>query len=213
MRDMPQDFARRLKEAVSARPPQRVHVEGARRAAVLIPIVGTERPQLLLTVRTDTLPSHRGQISFPGGSIDPADPTPAGAALREAQEEIGLEASAVQMIGEVDSIATFVSGYVIHPFVGLLERLPHLAPNPAEVAEVLLVPLDEVNETTRREPGFVHAGQTYPTEAWVWRGHVIWGATARVLRLLLRRLAEAGLAEDPGEDPPWGRAAGRSGKS
>jgi 8-oxo-dGTP pyrophosphatase MutT (NUDIX family) len=196
-------FDVRLKKALDDRVPERVHVDGARRAAVLIPIVDDAEPNLIFTVRTDTLPSHKGQISFPGGSIDATDDSSAAAALREANEELGLDPQAVTILGELDSVPTFVSGYVIHPFVGWIERRPQLQPNPAEVAEVLEVPVDGLVEDIRAAPGFAHNGRTFPTEAWIYNGHVIWGATARIVRVLLYRLSEAGLAEHPGESPGW----------
>lgn len=195
------DFGDRLAQALAARPPSRTTQKGGREAAVLIPVVGEADPTLIFTVRTDTLPSHKGQISFPGGSIDPADESLRDAALREAHEEIGIEPEAVRVVGELDTFPTYVTGYVVTPFVGWLAAEPELHPNPAEVAEILHVPLAHLTEAIRAEPGFVHAGQTYPTEAWVHNDHVIWGVTARILRLLLIRLAGVGLAQQPGPDP------------
>ena len=179
-------------------------MEGARDAAVLIPIIAAPDPLVIFTVRTETLPSHKGQISFPGGSIDPSDESPTAAALREANEEIGIEPDAVAVLGALDSFHTFVSGYVVTPVVGWLPEPPHLRPNPAEVAEVLEVPVADLAEEIRSEPGFAHAGRTFPTEAWIWNDHVIWGVTARILRAFLVRLAEGGLADAPGETAtPW----------
>jgi 8-oxo-dGTP pyrophosphatase MutT (NUDIX family) len=196
------DRADEIRRILDSHPPLRVRIDGARDAAVLIPIVAGSDPSLILTVRTDTLPSHRGQISFPGGAVD-AGESPRAAAMREANEELGLEPAAVEVLGELDAVPTFVSGYMIHPFVAWVAEPPELLPNPAEVAEVLLVPVDDLSEEIKAAPGFSHGGRTYPTEAWIWNEHVIWGATARVVRLLLHRLAEAGLAHHPGESPGW----------
>jgi 8-oxo-dGTP pyrophosphatase MutT (NUDIX family) len=200
---MTTDFVTALKEALTARPARRATVDDARDAAVLVPIVGGDEPALIFTVRTEHLPSHQGQISFPGGSIDPDDASAEAAALREANEEIGLDPAVVTVVGELDHVPTFVSGYVIAPVVGWIESTPALRPNPGEVAEVLTVPVADITDDIRSLPGFVHRGRSYPTEAWVWNDYVIWGATARVLRVLLYRLAEAGLADHPGEEPPW----------
>ncbi|CAN5697832.1 hypothetical protein BH18ACT15_BH18ACT15_08920 [soil metagenome] len=200
---MPDDLPAALKTALTAQPLHRVEVGRQRRAAVLIPVVGAEQPALVFTVRTTTLSSHAGQISFPGGSVDLGDPSAEAAALREAHEEIGMRPEDVVLLGALDALPTFVSGYVIEPFVGWLKKMPALSPNPLEVSEILVVPLNDIAEGIRREPGFSHAGRTYPTEAWIWREHVIWGVTARILRLLLLKLADAGLAERPEGDPKW----------
>lgn len=198
---MSSDFKAQLNDALAASPPNRTSQEGARAAAVLIPIVGDGEPTLIFTLRTESLPSHKGQISFPGGSIDPSDPSPEVAAMRETEEEIGLDPASVEILGELDTFPTYVTRHVVTPFVGWIETMPKLRPNPAEVAAVLHVPLAELSESIRAEPGFSHGDRTYPTEAWVWNDHVIWGVTARIIRLLLHRLAAAGLVQQPGGDP------------
>jgi 8-oxo-dGTP pyrophosphatase MutT (NUDIX family) len=203
MRLMTDDFRGKLAAVLAEHPPHRVRMSEARDAAVLIPIVAEPEPTLLFTRRTEHLSSHKGQISFPGGSIDEEDPSAQVASLREAEEEIGVSPDSVEILGELDSVPTFVTGYVIAPFVGWLREEPALDPNPHEVAEVLHVPIGDLTEEIRSEPGFQHGGQTYPTEAWVWRDQVIWGATARVLRIFLERLAEAGLIDPPAETTSW----------
>jgi len=200
---MADDVRERLVQTLSRLQPQRPDVDGARAAAVLIPIVAAPEPELIFTVRTDTVRSHKGQISFPGGSVDDSDESPREAALRETAEEIGLDAAAVELIGELDSFPTFVSGYVVTPFVGWLDAQPRLEPNPAEVAAILQVPLASLGNDIRRDPGFSHGGRTYPTEAWVWNDHVIWGVTARIVRQLLDVLGDAGLVERPSGDGSW----------
>ena len=200
---MSYDFRTRLADVLRRRGPQRVRVRDARDAAVLVPIVARPEPTLLFTRRTEHLPSHKGQISFPGGSIDDGDASAQIASLREAEEEIGLSPASVEVLGELDSVPTFVSGYVIAPFVGWLAEEPELVPNPDEVAEVLHVPIAQLTEEIRAEPGFQYAGRTFPTEAWIWRDQVIWGATARVLRIFLERLGEAGLIEPPAPTRAW----------
>ena len=207
------DFERRLHSVLKAHPPQRVPTFGvdhdqlgigdAKNAAVLIPIVAVPEPTLIFTVRSENLPSHKGQISFPGGSIDDTDANAEAGALRETEEEIGLDRARVRVLGELDSFPTFVSGYVVSPFVGWLDERPELTPNPGEVAEILMVPVAELVEDIREEPGFEHAGRQYPTEAWVWNDRVIWGVTARIIRQFLERLAEAGLTERPGRTESW----------
>jgi 8-oxo-dGTP pyrophosphatase MutT (NUDIX family) len=200
---VPDDFEARLRAALAGRPPERIQIDDARDAAVLIPIIGDPQPTLIFTVRTDTLSTHKGQISFPGGSIDATDNSVREAALRETQEEIGLDPDVVRILGELDSFPTFVSGYVVSPVIGWLDRPPELKPNPAEVAEILQVPIADLAEDIRQEPGFEHAGRTYPTEAWVWEDRVIWGVTARIIRQFLELLAGADLVERPGSTTSW----------
>ena len=200
---MPDDFEARLRAALAARRPERVQIDDAKDAAVLIPIIGEPRPTLIFTVRTDTLSTHKGQISFPGGSIDATDNSVRDAALRETNEEIGLDPASVRILGELDSFPTFVSGYVVSPVIGWLDAAPSLQRNPAEVAEILQVPIQDLAEDIRQEPGFEHAGRTYPTEAWVWEDRVIWGVTARIIRQFLELLAEAELVERPGPTSSW----------
>ena len=196
------DFERRLRDALQARPPQRHFEEGARAAAVLIPIVGESTPSVIFTQRTETLRSHSGQISFPGGSIDQGESADE-AALRESCEEIGLDPSAVRLLGELDTFPTFVSGFTVTPFIGWLDEMPKLRPNPQEVAEVIVVPVERLTDEIRSEPGFEHGGRSYPTEAWIWENHVIWGVTARVVRNFLELLGDAGLVEAPGKTSSW----------
>lgn len=203
---MPSTFETKLRDVLAGAEPTRVSIEGAREAAVLIPVVGGPEPSLVFTVRTDTLSSHKGQIAFPGGKVD-AGESPEQAALRETHEEIGLDPSLVRIIGELDTTPTFVSGYTVTPFVGWIDETPELTPNPREVAKVLRVPVGALGEGIRREAGFRHKDRSFPTEAWVWEDNVIWGVTARILRTFLNHLADAGLAERPADTTSWDWAA------
>ena len=197
------DFEHSLAHALSARAPRRSEASEGRAAAVLIPVLDGAEPALLLTLRTETVSTHKGQISFPGGSLEPGE-CPEKAALREAHEEIGLDPSQVRVLGQLDQTPTFVSGYVITPFVGWVSAQPVLEPNPSEVAALIVAPIAKLTEEIRVEPGFVHDGFNYPTEAWIYEGHIIWGVTARLLRMFLGLLAGAGLAAAPGETAsPW----------
>jgi 8-oxo-dGTP pyrophosphatase MutT (NUDIX family) len=198
---MSSDFEERLRAVISKRDPVKHDLDDVRDAAVLIPVIGEAEPTLIMTLRSEDLPSHKGQISFPGGSIDPGE-SAIEAALRETHEEIDLDPEKVRVLGEMDSMPTWVSGFLVHPVVGWLDQKPELKPNEAEVAAILEVPISSLTEEIRAEPGFTHGGRTFPTEAWIWDENVIWGFTARVLRVFIGHLAEAGLAEPiPGPDP------------
>ncbi|GBD42818.1 putative Nudix hydrolase NudL [bacterium HR40] len=152
-------------------------------AAVLVPIVGhASAPTILLTVRTDHLEHHAGQICFPGGRIEPQDRHPVAAALREAAEETGIDPARVEILGSLPPHDT-VTGFRIHPVVGWLEPPVEWHPDPFEVAEVFELPLAVAlaSASYRRESGGDGAvGRGY----WVlmWQGRRIWGATARILR-------------------------------
>jgi 8-oxo-dGTP pyrophosphatase MutT (NUDIX family) len=151
-------------------------------SAVLVPVLTYgESPRLLLTRRSETLRSHQGQISFPGGRRDEGDASYAAAALREADEEIGLPPEAVEIIGYLDDYPT-MTGYRITPVVGLIAEPFTPKPHEGEVAEVLEVPLKEVLYSDRfRRTVISREGVTFPTYELYHGPHQIWGATAAIL--------------------------------
>jgi 8-oxo-dGTP pyrophosphatase MutT (NUDIX family) len=159
-------------------------------AAVLLPLYGWPvEPGLVFTERRADLRRHAGEISFPGGRKDDADADLAATALREAHEEIGLEPARVELGEQLPTTGTFVTGYRIHPFVG---RIPHpgelgLEPNPAEVETVLAFSLDLLRENygMRR---LIRRGVPIHTPTYEVEGHLIWGATARILGDFLERV-------------------------
>ncbi len=153
-----------------------------RDAAVLVPLV--DRPSgltVVLTQRTAGLPRHAGQIAFPGGRLDETDRDPVHTALREAGEEIGLAAEAVEIVGRLDDYVTG-TGYIVAPIVGLVEPGVDYVPAPSEVEDVFEAPLgffmDPANHKreTRRWNGIDRTFYAMP-----WNGRYIWGATAAMM--------------------------------
>lgn len=157
-------------------------------AAVLIAITDRAAPGVILTQRTETLRRHAGQVAFPGGRIDPEDDGPIGAALREANEEIALPPSAVQVVGITDAYRT-VTNYVVTPVVGVVPPDIALLPSEAEVASVFEVPLDFLlDSANQREQVAQYQGRERRYYEILWQDRRIWGATAAMLVNLSRRL-------------------------
>jgi 8-oxo-dGTP pyrophosphatase MutT (NUDIX family) len=157
-------------------------------AAVLVPVVDRAEPTVILTLRTDTVRSHAGQVSFPGGRIDPHDAGPVEAALREAEEEIGLPAAEVEVIGTADPYRT-ITGYQVIPVVGVVPPDLPLTPQPSEVAAIFEAPLRYLLDERHQQVRTVQwrgAERTYFEIEW--QGRRIWGATAAMIVNLSRRL-------------------------
>ena len=154
-----------------------------RPAAVLVPIwQRADGPRVILTKRSSHLQHHPGQVAFPGGKIDAGDGSPEAAALRESQEEIGLSADLVTVLGRLPAHET-VTGFTVTPILALVQEPFHPVLEAGEVEDVFSVPLEHLL-----------AAANYAIEARLWRGtvrryyavpwgpHYIWGATARILR-------------------------------
>ncbi|HEV7527847.1 MAG TPA: CoA pyrophosphatase [Solirubrobacteraceae bacterium] len=159
-------------------------------AAVLVPLfqsVHAKPPHVVLTRRRADLRRHAGEISFPGGRQDPEDADLTETALREAEEEIGLTRDAVTLIGELPAISTFATNYLIHPFVGVIPAGQRWRLSPREVDAVLELPLDELHQS-RTRTRLERRGISFETEAYILDGHLIWGATYRILAELVQRL-------------------------
>jgi 8-oxo-dGTP pyrophosphatase MutT (NUDIX family) len=165
-------------------------------AAVLVGLVERDHGfSVLLTRRSDTLRSHTGQVAFPGGRCDPGE-TPWETALREAEEEIGLDPSCVELAGLSTPYRTAVTGYQIMPVVGFVSPKMTLKPNPHEVADIFETPFgflmdpNNLEQQERETP----TGDRRRFYAATWEGQYIWGATAGMLRALYDRLYGASLA-------------------
>jgi len=151
-------------------------------AAVLIGVVERrEGPAVLLTQRTEHLKDHAGQISFPGGRVEPHDRSIEATALREAEEEIGLEATRVEVLGELAPYDT-VTGFRIHPVVGWIAPPFELRPDRFEVADVFEVPLHFVlDPANHRRQSYRRGALTRAYYVLPYQGRFIWGATAGIL--------------------------------
>lgn len=159
-------------------------------AAVLVAMVDGPEPGVLLTKRNEWLSHHAGQVSFPGGRIDPRDASPEAAALREASEEVGLVPTRVELLGRLAPYATG-TGFGIVPIVGLVAEsvLGELRAEPAEVEEMFVLPLAVVTDPEAPHRERIERRGEW-REYWVWphARHHIWGATAAILVQLAERL-------------------------
>jgi len=162
-------------------------------AAVLLPLYGwPDDPGLVFTERRADMRHHAGEISFPGGRRDDGDESLEATALREAEEEIGLDPAVVEIGEQLAVTRTFVTGYLVHPFVG---RIPDpaeldLRPNPTEVETVLAFSLERLREGYEMRR-LIRRGIPIHTPTYEVEGHLIWGATARILGDLLGRYEAA----------------------
>ena len=160
---------------------------GTKDAAVLVPLHGDPLTAVFTERRAD-LRRHAGEISFPGGRQDEPAEDLRTTALREAEEEIGLPASEVELVGALPPVGTFVTGYRIYPFVGLIRSGHEWRPQETEVAQVLEFSLRDLvagHEMKR----LVRKGVPIKTPTYTVGGHLVWGATGRIVQSLLERLA------------------------
>ena len=170
------------------REPRPQPAPGDRLAAVLALLVG-EQPTLVFTERAAALSRHAGEVSFPGGLRDAGDEDLVTTALRETNEELGIDPSVVDVIGALEPIHTFVSGILVTPFVGLAAALPPLTVSEAEIARVIEVPVRELaaaeqQREVRESGGTTWRGWWYPLED----GATIWGATGYMVHELIELL-------------------------
>jgi 8-oxo-dGTP pyrophosphatase MutT (NUDIX family) len=166
-----------------------LEVHGRVSAAVLVPLYVAADGELtaVLTKRRDDMRRHAGEISFPGGRQDDGEHDLQQTALREAEEEIGLAPSGVEIVGALQPTPTIATDYAVYPFVGLIEPGLTWTPSDAEVAAVLELPLSALQAGYGRER-LLRRGVPFRTDVYVVGEHLVWGATARMLGDLLERL-------------------------
>ena len=157
-------------------------------AAVLVPLYEDAQGELrvVLTKRRADLRRHAGEISFPGGRRDPDDGSLSETALREAEEEIGLPRADVNLVGALERTSTFVTNYAIHPYVGMLDESRPWRASEFEVDSVLEPSLRAVQAGATRTR-MERRGIAFETDAYLFDGELVWGATARILEDLLAR--------------------------
>ncbi len=177
----------RLRQALSRRQKQHIIDASRESAAVLLPVYGKQgQYYILFTKRAEEVKEHKGQISFPGGVYQEGDGTLVDAALRECNEEIGLVPGEVEVLGELDDVATLTSNYIISPFVAVIPWPYPLKVNRREIAEIIEVPiLAFLGKDSMRQDTEIINGKTVTSYFYYYQGRVIWGATAGILHQFL----------------------------
>ena len=175
-----------LKKRLPERPRGTTEQSGLTCAAVLVPLrLRDGEWHVVVTLRTETVNHHKGQISFPGGSCEPTDAHRLATALRETNEEIGIPGSAIEIVGALRDFTT-ITGFAVTPFVGIIHGKANYAPNAAEVSEIIEVPLSFLVEPSNlRTEQLAHEGSVHQVLFWDFGPFTIWGATARMLKNLL----------------------------
>jgi len=181
------DLSENLRRVLARR--QRVALPDADavRCAVLVPLIPDGVAyRVLYTRRTEHLPDHRGQVAFPGGKHAPSDTALLDTALREAEEEVGIDPQGVRVLGRLDDVTTMAARYVVTPFVGILPPDSRFRPNPAEVADVFTVGIGELsNPEFQGTQSRTWDGMAYEVDVIMAGTHNIWGLTLRITQNLL----------------------------
>ena len=176
----------RLKDVLARHRAIEIHAPELKRASVLIPIIrDREHFSLIFSRRAENLAAHSGQIAFPGGAVEDGE-SYAEAAVREAQEEVGIAPERVELIGRLDDLITNVSGFLVAPFIGVIhERIDYVLQE-SEVDEVFEVPVDALLTPSQPEVRYVdYRGSSYPAYFYPFGAHEIWGLTGRMLKTFL----------------------------
>lgn len=182
-----------LKKLLEQRPKTHIKDAGRIAAAVLIPIYQDSGIYHIVFIkRTETVSTHKGQISFPGGSREKKDGSLVDTALRESYEEIGLNIRDVEIIGELDDVITTTSNYIVTPYIGIMLWPYEFVKNTDEVDDILTIPIPTLlKEGCLRADTEMLNGRRVDSNAYHYHGEVIWGATARILKTLLDTISPA----------------------
>jgi len=186
MRYCERDFIDQIRNLLSSRQRRVIEHPPFSHAAVLVPLFQKEGDcHLLFTRRSEEVKYHKGEISFPGGMVDEEDKELINTALREADEEIGLKESDVQVLGVLDDIVT-ITEFIVTPIVGLFPYPYPFKVSEAEIAELIEVPLASlIDKNNFSEREIFRGGQKEVVYAYQYGEHIIWGATARILNQFL----------------------------
>jgi 8-oxo-dGTP pyrophosphatase MutT (NUDIX family) len=175
----------RLRAILAARPAIEIDAQNLKRAAVLIPLVPNGSGwSLLFSRRSANLAAHGGQIAFPGGGVESGEPLEA-AAVREAHEEVGIASERIELIGRLDDLVTH-SGFLVAPFVGIVDERVDYVLQASEVEEVFEVPIEALLSPDQPEVRYVpFRSKSYPAYFYRHQQHEIWGLTGRILKHFL----------------------------
>jgi len=186
------DFVDQIRIVLSSRKRRVIEHPPFSHAAVLVPLFKKEEDcHLLFTKRSDQVKYHKGEISFPGGVVDEEDLELINTALREADEEIGLKKSDVQILGILDDIVT-ITEFIVTPIVGLFPYPYPFKVSEVEIAELIEVPLSSLlDDGCLNEKEIIRSGQKEVVYAYQYGKHIIWGATARILKQFLDLILSA----------------------
>lgn len=169
------------------------NTQGYKESAVLIPLVERcDEFYIIFTQRTNDLPHHKGQISFPGGKVESRDKDFIDTVLRETEEEIGVKRNFIDILGRLDDELTLVSNFIIHPFVGFLNNISCFEINQREVQSIIEVPLKFFLEIGAEPENYdvPYENSIINTKAYKYADKLIWGATCRIMMKFVRILKE-----------------------
>jgi 8-oxo-dGTP pyrophosphatase MutT (NUDIX family) len=177
----------KLRQALASRQRIGLNNPGLTEAAVLIPIFCKDGEcHILFTQRSNEVPQHKGQVSFPGGARSEPDTTLQDTALRESWEEVGLKSKDADIVGELDNTPTTTSGYNISPFVAFIPYPYKFTLSPYEITEIFSIPVSALlHKANRKKESYTFGGKVFDNYSYEYEGRVIWGATARIVEQLL----------------------------